>query len=629
MLETLRSAAGTWVAKILLLLLVLSFAVWGISGEIAGIGSGDAVVTAGGTEVSGTEYRLAYDRQVNVLSQRLGQPLTREMATAFGLDNQVLSQLVAGAVLDEQARLLNLGLSQDRIAALTAEDPAFQGADGRFDRQRFDFVLRQVGMRPEDYFANRAQVATRQQIVEAVSDGLAVPDTFLRAMALYGGEDRTAEYIVLPKPVVDPAAVPEDAVLSAWFEERKQDYAAPEYRKIAYVKLEPEDIADEAAIAEEDVRADYERDRARYTTPETRTIEQLVFSSREAAETALASLKAGSTFEQVVAGEGKSLPDVALGTLSREQVPDPAVAEAAFALPAGSVSEIVDGAFGPILVRVTAVNPETVRAYEEVAAGIRRELAMAEASRVLLDAHDSYEDARAGGATLAEAAERLNLRVATVDAVSRAGQRPDETVVTDLPASADLLREAFETELNVENDPINLGSNGFLFYEVQGVTPARDRTFDEVRARVVEDWTAAEARRLLAEQSAALEKRLQDGETLDAIAAELGLEKQTKRGLRRQAEDADFGGPGVAAAFAVPVLGAGSFATPGDVGTTLFRVTEVFEPAASDAGSIPQQERDALSAGLADDLLDQMVARLRTQFDVRVNQNAVARAMSF
>jgi peptidyl-prolyl cis-trans isomerase D len=629
MLETLRSAAGTWVAKILLLLLVLSFAVWGISGEIAGIGSGDAVVTAGGTEVSGTEYRLAYDRQVNVLSQRLGQPLTREMATALGLDNQVLSQLVAGAVLDEQARLLKLGLSEDRIAALTAEDPAFQGPDGRFDRQRFDYVLSQVGMRPEDYFADRAQVATRQQIVEAVTDGLEVPETFLRAAALYRGEDRTAEYVVLPKTLVDPAAAPDDAVLSAWFEERKWDYAAPEYRRIAYVKLEPEDIADEAAIAEEDVRADYERDRARYTTPETRTIEQLVFANREAAETALASLKAGSTFDQLVTGEGKTPADVALGTLSREQVPDPAVAEAAFALPAGSVSEIVDGAFGPILVRVTAVTPEVVRPYEEVAAAIRSELATAEASRVLLDVHDSYEDARAGGATLTEAAERLGLKVTVVDAVSRSGQRPDDTVVTDLPASADLLRETFETEVDVENVPVNLGSNGFLFYEVQGVTPARDRTLDEVKARVTEDWIAAEAQRLLAERSVELEKRLKDGETLDAIAAELGLEKQTKRGLRRQADDPDFGAPGVAAVFALPVDGAGSFAAPGDAGTTLFRVTEVFEPAAADAASVPEQERDGLSAGLADDLLDQMVARLRSQFDVRVDQNAVARAMAF
>ena len=157
----------------------------------------------------------------------------------------MLAQLVAGAVLDEQARKLGLGLSKDKLAQLTMEDPAFQGPDGQFNRQQFEYVLRQIGMRPEDYLDNRGQVAIRQQIVEAVSDGLKAPDTFLRAVALYRGEDRTAEYIVLPKSLVEPIEEPADAVLSAWFEENKQTYAAPEYRKIAYVKLEPEDIADE------------------------------------------------------------------------------------------------------------------------------------------------------------------------------------------------------------------------------------------------------------------------------------------------------------------------------------------------------------------------------------------------
>jgi peptidyl-prolyl cis-trans isomerase D len=184
MLETLRNAAGTWVAKLLLLMLVLSFAVWGISGQIAGGFGGNAVVTAGGTTVSPIEYRLAYDRQLSVLSQQFGTRLTREQAKALGIEEQVLAQLVAGAVLDEQASELGLGLSQDKLAKLTMDDPAFQGPDGKFNRQQFEYALRQIGMRPDDYLKNRAQVAIRQQIVEAVSDGLKAPDTFLRAVAL-------------------------------------------------------------------------------------------------------------------------------------------------------------------------------------------------------------------------------------------------------------------------------------------------------------------------------------------------------------------------------------------------------------------------------------------------------------
>ncbi len=629
MLETLRSAAGTWVAKLLLLLLVVSFAIWGISGQLVNGFNANTVISAGGTSVSATDYRLAYDRQVNVLSQRLGQRLTREQVTALGIDNQVLAQLVSGAVLDEQARNLGLGLSKDKIASLTAEDPAFQGPDGRFSRQQFDYVLRQIGMRPEDYLNNRAQVAIRQQIVEAVADGMKAPDTFLRAVALFNGEDRTAEYLSLPRSLVEPIEAPSDAVLSTWFEERKKQYAAPEYRKIAYVKLEPEDIADESAISDEQVRADYDKNKARYTTPETRTLEQLVFPNKADAEAALASLKSGTTFDKIVEAQGKTLADVQIGTLAKDRVPDKAVADAAFALPLNGVSEIVEGTFGPVLVRVTAINSEVVKAYDQVAAEIRKDLALGEAHRVLLDVHDSYEDARAGGETLAEAAEKLKLGVVTIDAVDQQGRKPDETLVTDLPQSAELLRAAFDTEVGVENDALPIGANGYVFFELQGVTPARDRSLDEVKAKVVADWTTAEAEKRLSDKVAELEKRLKDGTAMDVIAGELTLEKQTKRGLKRQTDDADFGRDGVNAVFGVAENGSGAFPAPTGDARILFKVTEVFEPAASGPDAVGERGRRDFAMGFADDMLDQLVAQLQTQYEVRVDQAAIARALAF
>lgn len=629
MLDSLRKAAGTWVAKLLLILLVVSFAVWGISGQIAGGLGGSNVVTVGGTKVSIKDYRLAYDRQLSVLSQQLGQRLTREQAAAFGIDQQVLAQLVAGAVLDEQARKLGLGLSKDRLAALTREDPAFQGSDGKFNRQQFDYVLREVGMTADDYLRNRQQVAIRQQIVEAVSDGLDAPAAFLSAVALYRGEDRTVDYVVLPRSLVEPIEAPADAELSTWFEERKATYAAPEYRKINYIKLEAEDIADPSTIGDEQVAQDYEKNKARYTTPERRTIEQIVFLNDETAEAARASLNGGSTFEEMVAAQGKTMADVQLGTFSRSEVADPAVAEAAFALEDSQVSAVIKGAFGPVLVRVTKIEPEIVRPLEQVKDEIRRDLAVAEASRIIFDVHDSYEDARAGGESMREAADKLKLTVTTVEAISRAGQRPDGSVVGDLPQSAELIAAAFETESGVENPPINIGGNGFLFYEVEAVTPARDRTLDEVREKVVADWTAAAATARLTAKAEELQKRARDGAELDAIATELGLEKQTKRGLKREADDADFGQSGIADVFALAPNGIGVTASPQGDARILFKVTEVFEPASSGPDAVPENARNAFSSGMADDLLDELVAVLQAEYGVSIDRSAINQALSF
>lgn len=629
MLNSLRNAAGTWVAKLLLLMLVVSFAVWGISGEMMSGGGGNKVLTAGGTSVSVNEYRLAYDRQINALSQQFGQRITREQATAFGIDNQVLAQLVAGAVLDEQARKMGLGLSKDRLAALTAEDTAFQGSDGRFNRQQFDYVLRQVGMRPDDYFASRGQVAIRQQIVEAVSDGMKTPDTFLRAYALYQGEDRTVDYLSLPKSLVEPIAAPSQDVLSKWFEENKKTYAAPEYRKFSYVKLEPADIADEASVGDDQVREDYEKNKARYTTPETRTIEQLVFKTPEAANAALDSIKGGATFDKVVAAEGKTQADTLLGTVAKDRIADKAVADAAFALGANEVSPVVQGAFGPVLLRVTEIKPAVEKPLAELSAEIRKNLALTEASRVLIQTHDAYEDARANGESMKEAADKLKLKVVTIDAIDRSALRPDGSIVNTLPQSRELIQAVFQADAGIENPPVTIGSSGYVFYEVESVTAARDRTLDEVREKAVADWTKQETAARLAAKGAEFQKRLKDGTSLDTLASELSQEKQTKRGLKREADDADFGKPGVAAAFGVGENGVGVFPAPAGDAQILFRVAEVFEPAGAGADTVPEDARKQFAAGMSDDLLDQLVARLQTQYTVEINRNAVTQALAF
>jgi peptidyl-prolyl cis-trans isomerase D len=628
MLTILRNAAGTWVSKLLLIMLVLSFAVWGISGQIFG-GLGTNVVQVGDTRVSVLEYRLAYDRQIRALSQQFGMPLTREQAQAFGLDNQVLSQLVAGAVLDEQAREMRLGLSRDRLAALTAEDPAFQTADGRFDRAQFDWVLRQVGMSPNDYLKNREQVAIRQQVVEAVSDGLNAPDAFLRAMALYQGEDRTVEYIVLPRSLVEPVDAPTDEQVATFFDENKAAYAAPEYRRIAYVKLEPSDIADPASVTVEDARAEYDRTVSRYTTPERRTIEQLVFADAAAADAALRKIRGGASFDDIIAEQGKTANDVLLGTFDKERVADPAIAEAAFAVEKGAVSDVVPGAFGSVLVRVTEITPAIVKPFEEVQDEIRTALAMDEANRILMEVHDGYEDARAAGESMAEAAANQRLQVVTIDAVDRAAKTPEGTILTDLPESAALLREAFDTEIDVENPSINVGSNGYLFYEVQGITPARERPLDEVRDAVVADWTAREAEIRLAERAAELQKRVADGTDLPTIASEIGVEVQTRRGLKRDATDAGLGEAAIAASFGVAQGASGVVAGADEDTQVVFRVAEVVQSINAGPDALTQETRDGLAAGYSDDLIDQLVARLQTQYNVSVDRNAIQQALSF
>ena len=627
MLEKLRGATQGWVAKILLALLSISFVAFGISDVFRNGFVGSAVLSSGETLVTPIEYRLAYNRQMQVYSQQLNQRLTRDQAKALGVDSQVMAQLVAGVVLDEQSRKMGLGLSKDRLASLTAEDAAFKDASGSFSRVNFDAVLRNVGMRPEDYLKSRERVAVRQQIVEAVADGVSVPDVYLQAMALHTGESRDVDYMKLPVSIVQPISEPTDAELSKFFEDRKDSYKAPEYRKFSYVRLTPEDIADASAIDDAAVKADYDKNIARYTKKETRQIEQLVFVTKDAAATAKAKIAAGATFDDIIKSENKTSADVTLGDLQKSDLPDPKIADAAFALASGAISEVIDGQFGAVLLRVTAITPESVEGFDKVKDQIRKDIALAQANADLLESHDAYEDARGGGEPMDAAAAKTKLKIVTLDAVDATGQTPAGVIIKDLPDSAALLNAVFGAEQGIENAPINLGSNGFLWYEVVGITPERERPIAEVKDKVVTDWKVAQGAELLAIKAAEVAKKIKDGKSMDEVAGELKLTKETKRGLKRDVEDADFDASTVEAAFGggkdyVTVSAGGS----GDM-QIVMKIAEIYEPTDKSASAIGADEKKRVSSNMSDDLLDQLVAKLQAAYPITINQPLIEQSI--
>lgn len=628
MLDSLRNVAQTWVVKVLMGLLVVSFAGWGVSNTILGAIGSSAAIRAGHSEVSPVDYRLAYDRQLAALSQRFGQRLTREQADAIGIGHQVQGQLVAGVVLDEQARTMSLGLSKDRLAQLAAEDPAFQGADGRFNPAQFDAVLRNAGMTAQSYLDNRAQVARRQQIVEAVADGIKAPNTLLKAVALYKGESRTVDFVAMPKDFIKDVADPSDADLKTYFEANKEAYGAPQYRKVSYVKLEPKDIANSATVTPEEIKTEYDKNIERYSTPETRTVEQLTFANEEAAKAAHDKIVAGTSFEDIVKSEGKTLDDVRLGTFPKPALPDQALADTIFGLQANGVSDVVKGTFGPVIVRVTAITPEVVKPLSEVEKDIRETIALTQAASSIADVHDAYENARADGASMAEAAAKQNLKVVTIEAVDQAGRGPDEKSIPNLPFDENQLAAVFQADVGFDNEPFNLGTNSYLWYDVVSVTPARERPLEEVKQRVIANWKKAEIEKQLNAKAEEVRKRVAEGTSLDAIAAEFKFTKDTKRGITRQSKDADLGEGGVASVFDGPEGIVGVTESASDGSKLIFKVTESIEPANVGPEALTTVERDALGSRLADDLLDQLVAQLQTVYPVTINQTVIDRALA-
>ncbi|MQB20986.1 peptidylprolyl isomerase [Agrobacterium tumefaciens] len=628
MLDSLRNASRTLAAKLLLLLLVVSFGIWGVSASLVSSNS-HAVMTVGDQTVTPNQFRFAYQRQMALLSQQFGTRLTTEQAKAFGIDRQVLGELAAQASLKQLADDMKLGLSEDRLVNLIAEDPAFKSPGGQFDRQVFRERLRSAGYTEDDYIKDRSNLAVRNQILEAVQDGFAPPQVLVDALKQHENEQRSIDYILLSNANIDPVKAPAEDVLAAWFESHKAQYRAPEYRKFTYVKLEPSDIANQSAITDAQVAEYYEKNKDKFRTAGRRTVEQLVFPNKEMAEAAATQIRAGTTtYDQVVKDQGKQPADVLLGEFTKETMPDPSIADAVFAVQKdGGISPVIDGAFGPVILRVTGIKGDSMKTLDEAKEEIRTELATANAAEQLNSVHDRYEDLRGGGSSLADSATQLNLKPVTINAVDANGEDEKGNPVEGLPTPA-LLTEVFRTEPGTEAPAVNIGREGYVWFDVDQIIPPRDRTLDEVRDRVVADWTAEQQSNALTAKAEELKNRLEKGETLQTIAGEMGLAVETKLGLRRNSNDALFGRQAVSAIFAGANGLAGTAINEDGSGRILFKVTEVNTNAPADALNNADREIAAIAQSASEDMVNQMLTRLQNDYGVSINQALADQAMT-
>lgn len=630
MLTVLRKSVGSWVAKIFILLLVASFGVWGVSGAILGGNSG-SVVQVGGTGVSINDYVLAYERTRTAISRQFGRLLTREEIRAFGMEGNVLSQLVSGALLDESARRMGLGLSTKNLASLIGEDETFQDASGNFDRRSLAQQLAQIGMSESDYVENRQSVAVRNQLLEAISANTQSSQTYIDAYNKYRSEKRVFEYAIISADMLSDVPVPTTDDIKAYFEKNKTDYIAPEYRKLIMVKLEPEDVSDQESVSPDEVEDEYEARKSEFRTEEKRSIQQLTLEDETQGNAIIERLKGGELFETVLSSLGKTENDIDIGEYTQKDLPDTNVATAAFSLKLNEVSGVVTGIFGPVLLRVTRITPETVKPLSEVEDDLRKRLALIKAGEELFDIHDKLEDERASGDNLSEAARKVKLKVRVIEKIDASGRLPDGELVNDLPESANLLRQLFETAQGVETDPITITGSGFVWYEVGEVYNQRQKEFEEVKDEVSATWVIKETANRVEKIAAELKSKLDDGDdfaaTFAAILPEAFKDRKVERSAELGREDSsnDLSRDAVRSGFAVANDKATLAPGVSEGDQVVLKVVNVI---AGTDNSVGPEEKTRLDEEAGNDLLNQLIGDLQGREDVVISQRAILAAQN-
>lgn len=626
MLEGLRVASQNWIGRsimaVVMGVIVISFAIWGVGDVFRGF-TAQRLAKVGAGEVTVDQFRTAFQNDLRRVQQRMRRAVTAEEAHRAGMDLQVLERLITDVALEQKARQLGLAASDETTQRMIANEKAFQ-TEGKFDAEKFKAIARDAGYTERGFLADQKSAYLRKALTDIVVAGVEPPKLMIEAIHRFRNEARSVDYFVLPVSAAGEAARPSDEELKKYFDEREQTFRAKEIRKVTVLEVSPSTVAKFAEVSDDDARKLYEEVKAkRYGTPEKREVRQIVFKTEKEAQDAIAKLKAGADVDAMAAELKRNPRDVDLGLVEKRDFGDAKVGDAVFALPQPGVAEPVTNAFGTVVSVVKKITPSvTTKTFEQAKDELKGEVAVQRAGPEVRRLHDAIEDQRAAGKTLAEASASAGVQPRVIEAVDDAGRGKDGKAI-DVPAGADLLKAVFASDIGVDNETVATRDGGYVWFEVNAIEQARQKTFEEVKDAVAEAMRAENAQKALSAKADEIVGRIKGGESIDAAAKGLKLEVKRATEVKR-AQRPDFNINTIVQFFEVAPGGSGSVTV--DDGRLIFVVkdaqTPAFDPTSIESRTIAEQLKPALQ----NDLLEQYVGGLEKAYNVEINQKALEAA---
>lgn len=628
MLDALRRGASKGPAKVLFILLIFSFGIWGIGDVVRGVGGNAPAIAVGDVEVPPQTVQAAFQREVERLRGVLGPDITAESARDLGVMDQVIAQLARQAVVDAAATDLGVQPAAEDLRQRIAEIPAFQN-QGRFDREMFRRVLAQNNLTEEQFLQGLSQDLTREALLGAASAGAVAPAPLVAPLFARLAEERTAAVLRVADASQELPAQPSDEDLQTVYDENIDTFTAPEYRALTAMILRPADLTDEVNVPEEDIRAEYEATLPQLQTPEERVISQVLVQDEATARAVAEAAQGGADLAEAAEQAGATAP-LDLGAMTADTLP-PSAADVVFGLEEGAVSDAVQTPIGWHVFKVSEIRAGETPSLEDVRDDIRDRLAADRAVDVLYELTADVEDALGGGATLEEAAQRLNLQLTTIPAVDRQGLNREGEPVEALPEEQDVfLDTAFALDQGRESLLEEIG-RGYFIVRADSVTPPQPRPFDTVREDVVALWEA-QTRAALAEETArALAERVRGGAEVAQLAEEAGLPHGTTDAFRRGAQGVQTpAGPlpanAVAELFQADQPGAVTVARGPD-GWIVAELAEIIPVEQPTEAQGFQQVQNEVRRGIADDLATQFLEVFADRYGVEVDRQLIERSL--
>jgi peptidyl-prolyl cis-trans isomerase D len=539
MLNFIRSHAASWIVKVLFVMLILSFAAWGIGDIFRLQRQAGPVITVGDVKIRREAVSQQFDRVIRSMQPLFNNRLDRDQARQIGLLDRAVDQLISEALLQQETQKLGIIATDDVVRHAIQTDPNFQGPDGKFDRNRFERILAGSELSEQGYVELLRRDLTAGQLIGAVSTAVDVPQILTETLYRQRNERRVAEVAVVAVDAKAEIPAPEENVLKDWYEVHKDQFQAPEYRAVSIAVLSPEVLAKDIQVTDEEIASEYQARKDTISRPERRDLVQVVTNDEATAKRIEERVHGGADLATAAQEAGAPAP-VELGLVEVNSLPG-SVGDAAFAAAAGTITNPVQSPLGWHIVQVRKIEPGATPSLEDVKEQLRHDIAMHKATDQIAVLANEFEDALAGGATLEDAAKKVGATTRKIEATDHSGHDPQGKQIPGLENSAPILNATFATETGTESSLGELENGGYFMVRVDGVTPAQPRPFDQVKNQVLAAWQKEERGHRAEASAKALADKVNGGADFTAAAAEAGTTVKSTAPLLRSEAAAEAG----------------------------------------------------------------------------------------
>lgn len=545
MLQAIRDHAQGWIAWVIVGLIILTFALFGIDQYARG----DKVVVVAevnGEDINANQFLTLYNRQQQRLQQQFGD-LYDQVVKDEDLRDQVLDALIESEQIRQWAAENGMVISDQQLATAIHSADVFQ-QDGKFSQKIYEEVLLRNGLNIARFEYEQRQFLSESQYRNLTQGSSFATATEVEQLALLQGQERNVSYLrVDQRPFLKTVSISDEAVAEA-YQKDLAEYVEPEKVSIDYIELSQAKLADNIAVTDEIIEAYYAENKAQFTLPEKRQAKHILISLESDTAEGIASAEKTVAEVQAKLAAGESFEDLAktyskdpgsaetggdLGTFEQGMMV-PEFDEAVFSMQEGQVSGPVKTEFGYHLIKLVKIVAKEAQPLADVKDEVTKQYQMHEAERQYFDLLEQlntivYEQSD----SLEPAAEATGLEVKTTEMFSREGGSGE------LLTNSKVLNTAFSDDVlksKLNSASIELSANNSVVIRVNNYQQSRQKALEEVSASIKEELTrqaaVAESEKLGSELFA----KINAGEAPESLMKD-GVEWNTVGWIARNAQN--------------------------------------------------------------------------------------------